>query len=157
MKKADLSAVKVWRIANAIWTGILLVLLIAVIVVRSLFFSWLPVSVLYGFGALIVLQIIWFIWLEPLIAYRTHQYEIKSTELVIQSGILVKKKTVIPFARIQNVETQVGPIMKRFNLKSVEVTTAGGGVQIELISVAEADRIKKLVDEAVIQLERRTL
>ncbi|TDL96822.1 hypothetical protein ERX27_07280 [Macrococcus brunensis] len=153
MKKADASAIKVWRIANTIWTVILLALLIGLAAVRHFFFDWIPLMVVAGFGALNVLQMIWFIWIEPRIAYRTHEYQVGETELITRSGIFIKRETIIPFVRIQNVETQVGPIMKRFNLKSVEVTTAGGATQIELINSTEAEHIKKVIDEAVNRLE----
>ncbi|GGB12601.1 hypothetical protein ERX37_10350 [Macrococcus hajekii] len=157
MKKVDASAVKVWRLANAIWTFILLALLVGLVLIKFIFFNWLPDYLIYMMGGLIMLQAIWFIGIEPLIAYRTHKYELKASELVTRSGIFIKKETIIPFVRIQNVETQVGPIMKRYHLKSVEVTTAGGGTVIELISAEEAESIKKMIDEAVNRLEGRYL
>ncbi len=153
MKKADSSAVKVWRIANAIWTALLLMLLAVLIAVRYFFFDWIPFMAVLLSGALIVVQMVWFILIEPRIAYRTHEYQVGETELLTRAGIFIKRETIIPFVRIQNVETQVGPIMKRFNLKSVEVTTAGGAARIELINSTEADQIKKVIDEAVNRLE----
>jgi len=154
MKKADASAIKVWRIANTIWAVILIVLLASLSTVRHFFFNWIPLVIVGSFGSLIILQIIWFIWIEPRIAYKTHEYQVGETELITRSGIFIKRESIIPFVRIQNVETQVGPIMKRFNLKSVEVTTAGGATQIELINSTEAEHIKKVIDEAVNHLER---
>ncbi|WP_165981088.1 PH domain-containing protein [Macrococcus lamae] len=155
MKSIDPAAVKVWRIAAGIFTAIILLITLSIWLLKTLYFDWIPYWVIGVLLAVLVLQFTWFVLIEPVIGYKTYQYKIDSDELIIFEGIYIKKRHLIPFARIQNVETTVGPIMKRFGLKTVEITTAGGGAAIHLIEDGEAEKIKQEISEVIKRLERR--
>ena len=50
---------------------------------------------------------------------------------------------VIPYFRIQNIDIDVGPIMRRYRLATLTLYTAGGQAKIELIDRSEARRLKR--------------
>ena len=50
--------------------------------------------------------------------------EVRETEIEIQRGIFVIKRTLVPMIRVQHVETNQGPFLRKYDLASVEVSTA---------------------------------
>lgn len=155
MKAMSHKAVTVFRITNSIVTVLLLALSAAVIIVKQWWFTFIPWWIIAIMALLTILQFCWFVIIEPVLAHRYFRYEIKNDEVIVRRGIFIHRTNVIPFVRIQNITTSVGPIMKQFGLKSVVITTAGGSETIELVEDVEALLIKTHIDEAVSALERR--
>jgi membrane protein YdbS with pleckstrin-like domain len=87
----------------------------------------------------------------PDLRWRRWRYEIRDEEVDLQRGILWIRRTLVPLARIQHVDTQSGPLQRRFNLATVVFYTAAGANQIPELSAraaAEArDRISELTRE----------
>lgn len=57
--------------------------------------------------------------------YRAFGFALESDALVIQCGVVTKVHTVVPYARVQHVDTQRGPIERAVGLSSLVVYTAG--------------------------------
>jgi hypothetical protein len=155
MKHVNPSAVRVWQITNSIAASIVLLVTTGIWLLKYFYFDWIPMWVIYILLVEVAVQVIWFVLIEPVITYRKYRYDIKDDELIIQQGVFINKTSIIPFTRIQNVETTVGPIMKRYGLKTVDITTAGGGASIHLIDDDEAEQIKHDIAQVVKRLERR--
>lgn len=87
----------------------------------------------------------------PDLRWRRWRYEIRDDEVDLQRGILWITRTLVPLARIQHVDTQSGPLQRRFGLATVVFYTAAGANQIPELSApvaAEArDRIAELTGE----------
>jgi membrane protein YdbS with pleckstrin-like domain len=87
----------------------------------------------------------------PGLRWRRWRYEIRDDEVDLQRGILWIRRTLVPLARIQHVDTQSGPLQRRFGLATVVFYTAAGANQIPELSAlvaAEArDRISELTRE----------
>ena len=49
----------------------------------------------------------------------------------------------IPLFRIQNVDTREGIIMRKYNLASLTLSTAGGNTEIKLIDKNKANALKQ--------------
>jgi uncharacterized protein len=64
--------------------------------------------------------------LVPPARYRRWRYGIRETDLFLSKGALFQSKTLIPFDRIQFVESRQGPIDRVFGLWQVLVYTAAG-------------------------------
>ncbi len=60
-----------------------------------------------------------------IIAYFRFYFHIADDELVVQQGILNKKRTSIPFDRIQTINIEQNLIHQLFKVVKVEVDTAG--------------------------------
>lgn len=93
------------------------------------------------------------VFLLPKLRWKRWRYEVFEQEIYIQHGILVVSRTLIPMIRVQHVETEQGPILKRFDLASVSISTAATTHKIPALSNEIAsdlrDRISTLarVDE----------
>ncbi|WP_266076339.1 PH domain-containing protein [Haladaptatus caseinilyticus] len=57
--------------------------------------------------------------------YRSWQFEIRDDNLYLERGVFTRVTTVVPFVRVQHVDTQRGPIERLVGLGSVVVYTAG--------------------------------
>ena len=57
--------------------------------------------------------------------YRVWQFEIREDDLSLERGVFTRVKTVVPFVRVQHVDTHRGPIERAVGLASVVVYTAG--------------------------------
>lgn len=75
---------------------------------------------LYVVGLIVLLVIM------PPIRFMRWRYELSGDYLDIAHGIIWKKRTIIPFIRVQNTDTRQGPILRAFKLSSVTVSTAAG-------------------------------
>jgi len=89
------------------------------------------------FAILIVLVAAALGGLVPPVRYRLWAYEIRAHDLYTARGGLFVIRTLIPFDRIQFVETRQGPLDRAFSLHQLVVYTAAG----------QAGRIPGLGDE----------
>ena len=62
----------------------------------------------------------------PYLRYRRWRYEIRERDLFLSRGSLFFVLTLIPFDRIQYVETHQGPLDLAFGLMQLVVYTAAG-------------------------------
>lgn len=53
--------------------------------------------------------------------------------------------TVVPYGRMQQVNVETGPLLKRYDLASVELVTASAGTDAKIPGVAleEAERLRE--------------
>lgn len=77
---------------------------------------WGPIALLILAPALIV----------PRLAYRRWRYAIRERDLYTAKGALWHVETLVPFDRIQFVESRQGPLDRAFKLTQVVVYTAAG-------------------------------
>lgn len=72
-------------------------------------------------------------------------YLVRDHDLSFSSGVIARSVATVPFARVQHVSIERGPIDRRFGLASVQLRTAGGGVSIPGLTDDLAERLKQLV------------
>jgi uncharacterized protein len=80
----------------------------------SLTLGWLAVG---GIGAAIL----------PVLRYRRWRYAVREQDLWIRQGVLWVTVSVIPFSRLQFVDTRQGPLDRLFGLSQLVVHTAALG------------------------------
>jgi uncharacterized protein len=102
---------------------------------------------LIAVGVLLVISV----GVTPGLRWRRWRYEIREDEVDLQRGIVWVSRTLVPLARIQHVDTQSGPLQRRFELATVVFYTAAGANQIPELSAPVAaevrDRIAELTRE----------
>ncbi len=85
-------------------------------------------------------------------------YTISNRFVEIHTGVITRKKTTIPFSRIQNVSIVQGPFDRLFKLYTVKIETAGlsapsgqGGAHPEglIMGVKDPSKIQTIIDELV--------
>jgi uncharacterized protein len=81
----------------------------------------------------------------PPIKYRHYGYEIRDDEVEIQHGVFIVKRMIIPMIRIQNIETEQGPIMKKYNLASLHISTAATEHEVKGLAVETATELRQKI------------
>jgi uncharacterized protein len=125
-----------------------ILLLAAVIGPRLPFFPfdlgwWLPAIILVPGLWLTVLS-----WLDA----RKRGWAVREHDLIYRSGVIWRKTVIVPFARIQHVETSSGPIERAFDLMRVKCFTAGGmmtDLSVEGLDQASANQVRQYLLEQI--------
>ncbi|RLL42134.1 hypothetical protein D8M04_16270 [Oceanobacillus piezotolerans] len=146
-----LDAIKAWKligilIAAALW-------LVSIIGMILYYFWGFPIWIVASIGAISAICTYLFIFLVPKLRWKKWRYEILEQEIYIQHGILITTRTLVPMIRVQHVDTKQGPILKKYRLASVTISTAASTHEIPALLEEDAsdlrDRISALarVDE----------
>lgn len=139
-EKIHRDALKVWRTTESIAAG--LVLLVAaglfVLAFTTAFPMW--ITLIYTGLGLIFTYV--FVQWVPEIRWRRWRYEVSEDEIDLQHGIWWIHRTLVPMVRVQHVDTEQGPILRRFGLATVKVSTAGGSHEIPALLMADAEALR---------------
>ncbi|KXH80944.1 PH domain-containing protein [Sporosarcina sp. HYO08] len=133
----------VWRLYGAIQTVIVLLLAVGAGVVTYIFEGpwWI-----YGIAAVIViLYAYFFIVLFPKVRWMRWRYEVRESEIELQHGIFIVKRTLIPMVRVQHVDTSQGPILRKYHLAEISISTAATNHTIPALMTAEADELRNRI------------
>lgn len=144
-------AMKAWKITASIYVAILWLVVIAVAILTFIYeFSyWFVITA----GVISAVCTYLFVFLLPKLRWRKWRYEIFDQEIYIQHGILIVARTLVPMIRVQHVDTKQGPILKKYDLASLTISTAATTHEIPALLEVDAselrDRISALarVDE----------
>jgi membrane protein YdbS with pleckstrin-like domain len=72
-------------------------------------------------ATLLLVSVLW-----SVLDARGRRWALREHDLLYHSGVLWHKTVILPFARIQHVETASGPLERWFGLMRVKCFTAGG-------------------------------
>ncbi|MFD2043859.1 PH domain-containing protein [Ornithinibacillus salinisoli] len=144
-------AIKAWRISAILSVGILWLSTLSLGILSFIFdwTIWIPIVA----GLISLVSTVVFVFILPKIRWRRWRYEVFEQEIYIQHGILIVSRTLVPMIRVQHVDTKQGPILKKFQLASVTISTAATTHEIPALLEEDAselrDRISSLarVDE----------
>lgn len=85
--------------------------------------------------------------------YDNWGFDLKEDYLFLKHGVLIKKRSMVPYVRVQHIDTQRGVIDRLAGLSKMVVYTAGSrgaDVTIPGLLPGKADRIQRwLRDEAI--------
>ncbi len=88
--------------------------------------------------------------------YRVWRFAIEDDAVVLERGVLTRVTSVVPFVRVQHVDTQRGPIERLAGLSSVVVYTAGSrgaDVTIPGLTPERADAIREDLRRLAVESE----
>lgn len=83
------------------------------------------------------------VWVVPDARYRRWRYEIRKRDVYMARGVVFFEMAVVPFDRIQYVETRQGPLDRLLGLTQLVVHTAGGKEGIPGLEPEEAERLRE--------------
>ncbi|MDA7026548.1 PH domain-containing protein [Bacillus sp. CLL-7-23] len=134
---------KVWKISAAI-TSLVLLLLASGLLTLVLIFKW-PLWI--GILAIVIWLLLSFfiIFIIPNIRHKIWRYEVHEHEIDIQHGIFWVTRVIVPMVRVQHVDTAQGPLLRRYQLASVQISTAATTHSIPALDVEEADRLRDFI------------
>ena len=145
-ERLDPRAKTLWRVTGAL--GALPLLVVGAFASSSLLRvveAPLPLGVLPFLAALVLFVAL--AGVMPGLRWRRWRYEIRDEEVDLQRGIFWVSRTLVPLARIQHVDTQSGPLQRRFGLATVVFYTAAGANQIPELSAHLAAEVRDRISE----------
>jgi len=147
-------ALRVWRISGAVISAVFF-LLAGGVIGLTIFFDW-PIWISVTAIILFILSIYFFVILFPSLRWKRWRYEVREQEIELQHGLFVIKRTLVPMVRVQHVDTAQGPILRKYKLASVTVSTAATTHEIPALELSEAEemrisisRLARVADEDV--------
>ncbi len=143
--KLDPKIKAVWRISDAI---MLTIVFFCIFLVGGI--AWLVEPTTHGWSGpyclicliVYVACMIGFMAVVSPLRYIRWRYEMSKDYLDIANGIIWRKRTMVPFIRVQNTDTKQGPILRAFGLASVTVSTAAGSMEIPGLRADEAEEVR---------------
>ncbi|WP_440895050.1 PH domain-containing protein [Amphibacillus sp. Q70] len=138
--RIEKSAITVWKISGLIYTFIFLFLTIG-LAVLGILYDWSYWLAGIGLGITVLMTGL-AIFLIPPLRWRRWRYQLYDQEIYIQHGILIVKRTLVPMVRVQHVDTKQGPILRKFKLASLEVSTAATIHEIPALKLSEAEALR---------------
>lgn len=157
------SAKPVMRITGVITSVILAILLGSVIVANQFLLHWAGETVVKWVTIIgivcIILIAVYMILIRPIYKYKIFRYEVGDQEITVRKGIWFIKTRKAPYFRIQNLNIEEGPIMRKYGLATLSLSTAGGDLDVTLVPKKEARNLKKRIralkksDNAVVSNE----
>ncbi|MDD3224518.1 MAG: PH domain-containing protein [Clostridium sp.] len=142
--KINKNAIKAWIIGRTI-TNVIFIAAYAVGIYLFLFPKIQNMRLLKDILNILTVTIILiattdsFIW--PFLEYKQWKYGIFEDKIELIEGIIIRKRTIIPISRIQNLKIEQGPIERMCKITSVKIITAGGTHKIPAMEVKHAEKI----------------
>ena len=137
----------VWRLYGVFQT-LVIAIIAGAVCYGTYYFKW-PLFIYYVSGVSVVLSIILLIYLFPKIRWEHWCYEVREHEIELQHGLFVVKRTLIPMVRVQHVDTTQGPILKKYDLGNISISSAATIHTIPALVMDEADELRARISELV--------
>jgi membrane protein YdbS with pleckstrin-like domain len=77
--------------------------------------------------------------------WRSWGYAERDRDLVLRRGILIRRLTIVPYGRMQFVDTTQGPLERLLGVSTVILNTAAAAsdARIPMVKDAEAERLRE--------------
>ncbi|MGE6756104.1 PH domain-containing protein [Rossellomorea sp. NPDC071047] len=144
-KRISPKALKVWKIYGVIETLIVAAVATGAITL-TVMFEW-PQWIIAAAVAVLILFTYLFVFFIPTIKWKRWRYEVREQEIELQRGIFIVKRTLVPMVRVQHVDTVQGPILKKYRLATITISTAATVHEIPALDVEEADELRNSISQ----------
>jgi uncharacterized protein len=138
-------ALKVWRLTGLLISIISWALAIALSIITYIF-DW-NYWIITGSLLLAAFETYLLLFIVPEVKWKRWRYEVRETEIEIQSGIIIITRTLVPMVRVQHVETEQGPLLRKYNLASINISTAATMHEIPALDINEADELRHRISK----------
>ncbi|MGM7636896.1 PH domain-containing protein [Bacillus sp. Hm123] len=111
-------------------------------------FAFMNDGPLWVIGVLIlagVLMFFLFVYLLPKLRWNRWRYEVREQEIELQHGVIITRRTLIPMIRVQHVDTEQGPVLRKYGLAGIKVSTAATVHEIPAVEMEEAEEMRKMI------------
>lgn len=121
-------AVKVWRISSII-SHVITIIIISVFTFNFDWPSWLN-WILYGVLTVTVLHAVYGIFISPTILQRTWRFGIDAEHIQLKYGIFNKHHLIVPMTKVQYVNSDQGPLLRKYGLSTLTIGTIASSHEI---------------------------
>ena len=140
INQISVKGLRVWRLYGIIQTFILLLLAVGVSVLAYIFEGRWWIYAIAGASVLLMSYLL--IYLFPKIRWMRWRYEVRESEIELKHGLFIVTRTLIPMVRVQHVDTSQGPILRKYDLAEITISTAATNHTIPALITAEADELR---------------
>lgn len=136
-------AIRVWRMTGFFYSFALWLIVIILFLLRN---HWhLPTYILIGAGCLSFCFTIVFIFIFPSLRMKSWRYAIDEEQIEIQHGILIITRTLLPMVRVQHVDMEQGPLLRRYQLAEISISTAATTHTIPALEEKDAEQLRTYI------------
>tara|TARA_R110002124_G_scaffold222942_1_gene388318 strand:- start:3837 stop:4322 length:486 start_codon:yes stop_codon:yes gene_type:complete len=89
----------------------------------------------------------------PKLRWQRWRYEVSEDAIDLLRGFLFKTRTVVPINRVQHVDTNQGPIYRKYGLSSVKISTAATTHEIPALDDETAADVRNKISQLVRQVK----
>ncbi|MFC0559951.1 PH domain-containing protein [Halalkalibacter alkalisediminis] len=104
---------------------------------------WVLWPLITGYLVYIIVTVL----IIPPMRWKRWRYDVLADEIDLQRGVFIVKRTIIPMTRVQYVDTEQGPLSKRYQLATVSISTAATVHQIPSLTMEVADELRDRIAE----------
>lgn len=143
-ERPPIKAITSWRFDVLFFCAIPFLIVMPFLFIGDLF----QIEVVAGlvFAALILAMVVYTL---PKFWYKHYYYMLSNDEVLIQKGAFTIQRTIVPFARIQNIDTYHGPLDRKLGLINIKIHTAASPITIKCVSIETGERIREEMMERV--------
>jgi hypothetical protein len=130
---------------NLIWVELIQYGMLMLFVFGGLGIGW-ALTGHWLFGLVLALAVVQAAWRVIVIfrAVKAWGYAERDNDLLVRHGLLVRRLSIVPYARMQFVDVTAGPLERAFGLATVQLHTAAAASDAKVpgLPPAEASRLR---------------
>ncbi|MFC7062725.1 PH domain-containing protein [Halobacillus seohaensis] len=139
-QRISIRALTLWRIHGMIQAGIVSLIAIGIGILTYKFdWSLWPMIVI---SIVLALEIIFFIFVIPAVRWKRWRYEVRDQEIELQYGFFIVTRTLVPMVRVQHVDTEQGPLLRKYRLATISISTAATIHKVPALDQQEAEELR---------------
>ncbi len=139
-QRISIRALTLWRIHGVINAAVVALAAIG-IGLLTYFFEWSmwPFIII---SIILALEIIFYIFVIPTLRWKRWRYEVREQEIELQYGLFIIKRTLVPMVRVQHVDTEQGPLLRKYRLATISISTAATTHKVPALDEVEAEELR---------------
>ncbi|MGP4060533.1 PH domain-containing protein [Halobacillus sp. H74] len=144
-KQLSKDSVKVWLISETLLNILMFIILIGLFIADDFFawYKWIE-WVLIGLTILSIVGTVWSFF-KAFLLYNHWRYDVNEEFLQLKSGALHEEHQLIPMTKIQSVSTHQGPLLRKYKLYTIKVSTIGSVHEIPALPEATALELRNQI------------
>lgn len=137
------NAVKMWRM-NSIIEIIVEFAILGILLYLHYHYDWVEWigHVLYLLIILCIINSIYEIFIQPIYQQRTWRYEVDAQYIQVKRGAIKKTYLIIPMTKVQYVNTNQGPLLRKYGLATIKIGTMASTHEIPAIPEEDAVELR---------------
>lgn len=131
--------VHVFRITNIV-TNIIMFIALGGLIWSMYYFNWygwIKILLWISLGMMLCVAI-WSVMIRPTVIYKHWRYGVDENFIRLKYGKLNQTDAIIPMTKVQYVEAEQGPILRKFSLYSLTIGTMSSSHKIPALPKDEA-------------------
>lgn len=147
-RKISRHAVFIWRLTNAIG-NLITIVIITTLLWLGYSFDWRQwlMTILWIAFIVTIIYGIWSISFQPKLLQKYWRYNIDEQYIRLRYGILTKEDVVVPMTKIQYVEANQGPLLRKYQLYSLTIGTISSSHEIPALPADEAFALRDQISQ----------